>query len=128
MKGKKIPLILFGMLLVCLSFALGYLLGNGSGETVVAVSTQAPEKVVRNEDPFSGKTVEFDEGLINLNTADRSQLETLPGIGPELAERILAYREENGLFVAKEQIMDVDGIGEVRYEKLEALITIGGTS
>lgn len=128
MKGKKIPLILFGMLLVCLSFALGYLLGNGSGETVVAVSTQTPEEVVRNEDPFSGEPVEFDGGLINLNTADRSQLETLPGIGPELAERILAYREENGLFVAKEQIMDVDGIGEVRYEKLEALITIGGTS
>ena len=68
------------------------------------------------------------DGLINLNTADRMQLETLPGIGPELAERILSYREEYGPFVAIEQIMDVDGIGEIRFEKLESLITIGGTS
>ena len=131
MKEKRIPLILFGLLLFGLSFTLGYLVGNGSGETLVSVSSQPPQLPVRSELQISGETVssaQSDDGLINLNTADRSQLETLPGIGSELADRILAYREENGPFVAKEQIMDVDGIGEVRYQKLEALITIGGSS
>ena len=128
MKGKKISVLLFGLLLISLSFSLGYLVGHGKGETVVSVSAQAPKEAVRKEHPVSDEPVEFDSGLIDLNTADRSQLETLPGSGPELADRIMAYREENGAFIAKEQIMDVEGIGEVRYENLEALITIGGTS
>lgn len=130
MKEKKKPLILFGLLLLGLSFALGYLVGNGNGETIVQVSAQAPEAAVQEKQPVryeNGQQPETD-GLIDLNTADRLLLETLPGIGPELADRILAYREEYGPFIAKEQIMDVEGIGEVRYEKLEPLITIGGTS
>ncbi len=131
MKEKKIPLILFGLLLVGLSFALGYLVGNGNGETIVSVSSQPPEISARMEQTLPAETVsqpQQNDGLIDLNTADRAQLETLPGIGPELATRILTYREENGPFVSKEQIMDVEGIGEIRYEKLEPLITIGGTS
>ena len=127
MKEKKIPLILFGLLLLGLSFTFGYLVGNGKGETVIQVSSQPPQAAVRAEQILPEEKTS-PEGLINLNTADRAQLETLPGIGPELADRILSYREAYGPFVAKEQIMDVDGIGEIRYEKLEALITIGGAS
>ncbi len=132
MKDKKIPLIMFGLLLLCLSFALGYIVGNGNGKTVIAVSTQAPEAAVHNEQPQKSELQESKpqsdaDGLIDLNTADQAELETLPGIGPELAGRILTYREENGPFIAKEQLMDVEGIGEGRYEKLEARITIGGT-
>ena len=129
MKDKKIPLLLLGMILICLSFALGYIVGIGKGDTVVSVSTQLPEESIQEgQNLQSEESLQPDDGLVNLNTADRAQLETLPGIGPELARRILTYREENGPFIAKEQIMDVEGIGEVRYAKLEALITIGGTS
>lgn len=129
MKDKKIPLFLFGFLLLVLSFSLGYLIGNGNGETVVQVSTQMPEASAQDKQPVQQDKGQTDtDGLVNLNTADRLLLETLPGIGPELAARILAYREENGPFVATEQIMDVEGIGEIRFEKLEPLITIGGTS
>jgi competence protein ComEA len=61
---------------------------------------------------------------LDLNTASQAQLERLPGIGPELAGRIIKYRQSVGRFVAKEQIMDVEGIGEKRYADLEQLITV----
>jgi competence protein ComEA len=61
---------------------------------------------------------------LDLNTASQAQLERLPGIGPELAGRIIAYRQSVGRFVAKEQIVDVEGIGEKRYADLEQLITV----
>jgi len=64
---------------------------------------------------------------VDLNTAEQADLETLPGIGPELASRIIAYRQTIGAFVSKEQIMDVEGIGEKRYADMEQLITVGGT-
>ena len=64
--------------------------------------------------------------LIDLNTADQYALETLPGIGPELASRIIDYRTSIGSFVSIEQIMDVQGVGEKRFAEMEHLITVGG--
>ena len=62
---------------------------------------------------------------VNINTASAAELARLPGIGPVLSERIAAYREENGAFSAKEEIMNVDGIGKARYAAIAALITTG---
>jgi competence protein ComEA len=64
-------------------------------------------------------------GLVNVNTADSETLQTLPGIGPATAEKIIAYREENGPFVTVEDIVNVKGIGEATLEKLRPLITVG---
>ncbi len=50
--------------------------------------------------------------VIDLNTADAALLETLPRIGPALAERILAWREENGRFTSVEDLLSVSGIGD----------------
>ena len=61
---------------------------------------------------------------ININTAAVVELETLPRIGPVLAERIIAYREENGSFESIEEIVEVKGIGEATYEALKDRITI----
>ena len=62
---------------------------------------------------------------VNLNTASKEELMTLPGVGEVLAERILSYREQYGRFSAEEQIMDVEGIGEATFSGLAGLITIG---
>ncbi len=65
------------------------------------------------------------EGLVNINTADTTQLETLPGIGPSTAEKIIADRESNGPFVSKEDLKRVSGIGDKKYESVQDLITVG---
>jgi competence protein ComEA len=62
--------------------------------------------------------------LINLNTANSHQLETLPGIGPVLAKSILDYREKYGLFRDIKNIQDVSGIGEKRFESIKEYITV----
>lgn len=62
---------------------------------------------------------------VNINTASVNELdEHLPGIGPALAQRIVDYRERNGGFKSPEQIMEVSGIGEKRYEQIKDLITV----
>jgi competence protein ComEA len=53
-------------------------------------------------------------GMVSLNQATVSDLETLPGVGPVLAERIVAFRESNGPFQAVEDLLEVPGIGEAK--------------
>ena len=64
-------------------------------------------------------------GPININTATKEELMTLPGVGEVLAGRIIAYRETYGKFVTTQQLMDVSGIGEQRYAQLAGLVTVG---
>ena len=61
---------------------------------------------------------------ININTASQSELDTLPGIGPSTALKIIKYREENGKFKSIEDIKEVSGIGESKYEQIKDLIKI----
>ena len=64
------------------------------------------------------------QGKLNLNTATLQELLALPGVGEKTAARILAYREEYGRFVAVEQLMDVDGIGEKQLAQLRELVYV----
>lgn len=63
-------------------------------------------------------------GLININLAGQAQLEQLPGIGPALAQRIIDYRTQNGPFAAIEDLMNVSGIGEKRFEQIKSQICV----
>ncbi|GAA0399686.1 hypothetical protein GCM10009541_48520 [Micromonospora gifhornensis] len=63
-------------------------------------------------------------GRLNLNTASQSQLETLPGVGPVLARRIIEHRDEHGGFRSVSDLRQVNGIGDARYEELKDLVTV----
>jgi competence protein ComEA len=61
---------------------------------------------------------------VNLNTATTAQLESLPGIGPATAQRIVEYRQQSGGFKKVEDLMNVRGIGEASFLKLKSLVTV----
>ena len=61
---------------------------------------------------------------ININTANATILQTLSGIGPVLSEKIIEYRNQNGLFGVIDDIKDVSGIGEKKFEGIKDLICI----
>lgn len=63
-------------------------------------------------------------GKVDLNAADATQLDTLPGVGPATAAAILAWREENGRFTAVEDLLSVSGIGEKTLADLRDLVTV----
>ena len=63
-------------------------------------------------------------GLVNINTADKSSLMTLPGIGESRAEAIIQYRETEGAFQTIEEIMNVSGIKESAYNKIKDYICV----
>mgnify|MGYP004731104579 FL=1 len=64
------------------------------------------------------------QGTININTASKSELISLPGIGEVKAQAIIDYREKYGAFYSTEEIMNVKGIGEKTYANLKDLICI----
>jgi competence protein ComEA len=65
-----------------------------------------------------------ESAVVDLNTADQAVLETLPGIGPGLAGRIIAWRDEHGRFTAVEDLLDVSGIGDVRFAELRDRVRV----
>ena len=94
-----------------------------------------PKKGEEIEDSItSSKSVETSSSItssvasksskININKATQSELESIPGIGPSTALKIINYREENGKFSSIEDIKNVSGIGEAKYSKMKDYITI----
>lgn len=80
------------------------------------LSNQAP-KLVAGEESVGSR--------ININTADLTELDKLPGIGPARAADIISYREENGSFSSIEELKNISGIGDKIFENLKDLVTIG---
>ena len=63
-------------------------------------------------------------GKVNINTATKEELDTLPGVGELTANKIISYREENGKFKSIEEIKEVSGIGDSKFEQIKDLIEI----
>lgn len=63
-------------------------------------------------------------GLVNLNTASQAELETLPRIGPKLAQRIIEYREQHGGFGSVDELRNVAGIGDATFEAIAPHVTV----
>ena len=97
-------------------------------EAAEAAGAQDPVQAVDNSGSSASQTVlagntdggrNTAQGRVNLNTAGSEELQTLPGVGPAIASRIIDYRNTNGSFQSVEDIKNVTGIGEKIYEKLK---------
>lgn len=64
------------------------------------------------------------DGKVNLNSASKSELDTLPGVGEVMAQKIIEYREKNGGFKSIEDLKNIDRVGETTFEKLKEKVTI----
>lgn len=72
--------------------------------------------------PVPGSSLQ--DGRVNVNTADATALDTLPGIGPAIAERIVSWREKNGPFASVDDLLSVPGIGERMLATLRELVSV----
>ena len=88
---------------------------------IVPHKGESPPQTASNPPGISSSNA---SNLININTASQSDLETLPGIGPSLARRIIEYRETYGPFQHIEDIKGVKGIGEATFERIKDYITV----
>ena len=79
---------------------------------------------VVQEEQTNEKSEQNKNEKININTATQTELETLPGIGPSTSLKIVNYREENGKFKNIEDIKEVSGIGDAKYENIKDLICV----
>lgn len=129
MKKQSFP-ILVVITIAFAAFTLGFFLGRNRSPEPVTLSVPASMQTVPEEtsvpetvEAVPEPTVSFP---IEINSAGIEEFTALPGIGDVLAQRILAYREENGSYSSVEELMNVEGIGKKRFEDILDLITIGG--
>ncbi|MDE6712975.1 MAG: helix-hairpin-helix domain-containing protein [Lachnospiraceae bacterium] len=83
-----------------------------------ALSGNLPEVMQENLSSYDN------QGLLNINLATAAELMSLPGIGQTRADAIITYREQHGAFACKEDIMQVTGIKDAVYEKIESYIIV----
>ena len=120
-KVTKTEALLLAMTLVFLLLTGAiFVLRSRSGGAEYVVRKETPPASVLEEEP----PVPSAENPLNINMADAAALDTLPGIGPVLAGRIVEYRSTHGAFSKKEDLMLVEGIGEGIYGDLRDVITV----
>ena len=99
------------------------------GEQVIVPSRGDPANpptgvVTPGSAPSMPSGVDPGAGLVSINTAAETELDTLPGIGPVLAAAIVEWRTQNGGFSSIEQLQEVSGIGPATYAELASLVRL----
>lgn len=107
---------------------LAYILEDGMKIYIPKIGEEEKQAYITQD---SGDTIieenkKEEEGklMVNINTASKEELESLPGIGESIATRIVNYRKENGKFSKIEDIQNVSGIGEAKYNNIKNYITV----
>lgn len=98
---------------------------NEKDEAKAYIISNSGENILLEEG--NSKGTQSSEGVnakVNINTAQQTELETLPGIGPSLAQRIIEYRETNGNFQNIEDLQNVKGIGDSKYSNIKDSVCI----
>lgn len=108
-RKQRLAAIILGGAAILSTAAAAVRFAAGSGRTGFVLEPSAPAIV--------------EQAPLNINTATREELEALPGIGPVLAERIIARREKFGPFEEKDDLLAVTGVGEAVYEAILPYIT-----
>ncbi len=83
------------------------------------VTKNSGYNVIEKEEDKKGE-----ENKVNINTATQEELDGLPGIGPSIAQRIIEYRNENGKFNKIEDLQNVKGIGDAKYNDIKNNVTV----
>ena len=105
-------------------------IAGGTTSEADLIKINRAEKLSDNQEviiPIKGQDVSSassSSGKVNINTANETELDSLPGIGPAKAVEIIKYREENGKFKSIEEIKNIKGIGEASFEKLKDSIKV----
>ncbi len=92
-------------------------------ETVTESNAKVTQETTKITTTYT-KATETRKDLININTATKDELMSIPGIGEVYADRILAFREENGKFETLNELTNIKGIGEQRLKKWSAYLSI----
>lgn len=94
------------------------------GEKIYIYNEDESKEIEEKGIVIEDSKVETKEQKININTAKKEELETIPGIGPALAERIIEYRNKNGKFKSIEDLKNVSGIGDKKFENIKEKIRV----
>ena len=127
----KKPAVNLLVLVTCVfaAFVGGFAAGRSLNRTPVRIwqaTAAATEEASETVTGPTAPTGPAEPAIVNINTATAEVLQSLPGIGPVLAGRIIDYREEHGAFRAREELTMVKGIGTAKLEEIWDLITVGG--
>ena len=96
---------------------------NSSFEYITTKSGEGANENIEKEEKTENKVNKKTTSLVNINTATQTELETLPGIGPSIALKIINYRKENGKFSNVEELKNVNGIGDNKFEAMKKYVT-----
>lgn len=103
---------------------LAYILEDGQKIYIPNKNEKISQYITKNNGNNENNNTDKEDKKVNINTANQSELDELPGIGPSTAQKIIEYREKNGNFEKIEDIQNVKGIGDAKFEEIKDKITV----